>query len=264
VTEAEAVAALRAITDEVCALAGAVAEYPERWEPVPRIDGCAFSGYQCSTMGLVRSLDRTTPGGRALRGTVLKATPGSGGYVRVKLACDDPAHKPHTLTMQKIVLRTFAGECPPGMEARHLDSDPANNRWAPGNEEETRKAGGNLVWGTKAENHADKDDPQPPKPTYPCLNAFPRGTCDGKALNPGRRCIRCTVDVGIEAARMLRDGQNLETVRQHFGYKTGDWVFGLAVRYGGYPAELKDQARTQQPPLKGWRGWVARRVGAAG
>jgi hypothetical protein len=196
-----------------------------------------------------------------VRGTVLKATPGSGGYVRVKLSCDNPAHKPHTLTMQKIVLRTFAGECPPGMEARHLDGDPANNRWAPGaTAEEVRANGGNLFYGTKLQNHHDKADPYaPPEPVYPCRNA-PR--CAGRAHKPGRRCLDCVAEVGREAAGMLRAGQPLQAVAEHFGYTGPDWVYSLAVKHGGYEGS-KAEARTQRPPLRGWRGWLARKAGAA-
>jgi hypothetical protein len=44
-----------------------------------------------------------------------------------------------------LVLETFVGPCPDGMEARHFpDNDPANNRL------------GNLQWSTHAENIADK------------------------------------------------------------------------------------------------------------
>ena len=49
----------------------------------------------------------------------------------------------------------FVGPYPEGMEVRHLDGDPANNRWAPGNEQETQAAGGNLIYGTHAENMQD-------------------------------------------------------------------------------------------------------------
>ena len=40
---------------------------------------------------------------------------------------------------------------------RHLDGNPLNNRWAPGDEEEIRALGGNLIYGTPAENCEDRD-----------------------------------------------------------------------------------------------------------
>ena len=49
----------------------------------------------------------------------------------------------------------FAGPCPEGLVVRHLDGNPENNRWAPGDEAETRAAGGNLIYGTDSENSFD-------------------------------------------------------------------------------------------------------------
>lgn len=46
--------------------------------------------------------------------------------------------------VHRIVLRTFVGECPPGMECRHLDGNPVNNSVE------------NLVWGTQSENWKDR------------------------------------------------------------------------------------------------------------
>lgn len=44
-----------------------------------------------------------------------------------------------------LILETFVGPCPPGMECRHFpDRNPANNRL------------NNIQWGTNEENHADR------------------------------------------------------------------------------------------------------------
>ena len=62
-----------------------------------------------------------------------------------------------TKTVHSLVLLGFAGPPPPGMESRHLDDDPLNNRWAPGDtDDEVRAAGGNLVYGTKRQNTEDQ------------------------------------------------------------------------------------------------------------
>lgn len=45
--------------------------------------------------------------------------------------------------VHRLVLEAFVGPCPEGMECRHLDGNPANNR------------PGNLAWGTPRENQAD-------------------------------------------------------------------------------------------------------------
>jgi hypothetical protein len=50
----------------------------------------------------------------------------------------------HLQIVNRIVLLAFVGPCPEGMETRHLDNDPANNRLS------------NLAWGTKQENGTDK------------------------------------------------------------------------------------------------------------
>ncbi len=52
--------------------------------------------------------------------------------------------KPQLKFVHQIVLEAFVGPCPPGMECRHLDNNPRNNRLE------------NLCWGTPLENHADK------------------------------------------------------------------------------------------------------------
>lgn len=46
--------------------------------------------------------------------------------------------------VHRFVLEAFSGPRPDGMEALHLDNDPANNRI------------GNLRWGTKKENHQQR------------------------------------------------------------------------------------------------------------
>ena len=46
--------------------------------------------------------------------------------------------------IHQLVLETFVGPCPDGMECRHLDGNPANNHLD------------NLAWGTRSENHLDR------------------------------------------------------------------------------------------------------------
>lgn len=45
--------------------------------------------------------------------------------------------------VHRLVLEAFVGPCPDGMECRHLDGDPANNRLS------------NLAWGTRKQNSED-------------------------------------------------------------------------------------------------------------
>lgn len=67
--------------------------------------------------------------------------PNSGGYLRITLY-DGPL--PERWLVQRLVLHTFVGPCPVGMEACHWDGDRTNN------------ALGNLRWDTKPANRADR------------------------------------------------------------------------------------------------------------
>lgn len=118
---------------------------PEEWRPVPDYGDL----YEVSNHGQVWSAPRTRT-----RGGLLKATPNKESrYLYVSLSCDGIVSK---FTVQQLVMLAFAGPCPEGKQIRHLDGNPANNRWAPGDEQETRAAGGNLVYGTQSENEYDK------------------------------------------------------------------------------------------------------------
>jgi len=107
------------------------------WAPIPGFEG----RYEASDTGLIRSLPRkieTQRGVRLIRGRVLK--PGKLGntnhrHVVLEGRVDRPVHC--------LILEAFVGLCPPGMEARHLDDDPTNNRLD------------NLAWGSRRENSAD-------------------------------------------------------------------------------------------------------------
>lgn len=198
-------------------------ERPETWKPVEPMDGCTFSGYQASDKAQARSIDRMS-GNRHLKGKLLSTRLDGDGYVLVDLRCDstDPAHnRRHTFLMHKVVLTTFDRPCPPGMEACHSPEGPAFNWWPEG-----------VRWDTKKANEADKPEPPtPPEPTFPCRNS---PTCGNMVVNEGRRCLDCVTETGRQAADMLRAGRSLQEVAWQFGYTGLDWVFKLAVQYGGY------------------------------
>ena len=100
--------------------------------------------------GGIRSIDRTVSG-RSLTGVVLRARLSNRGYVLINVR--DAEGRTQTRSAQSLVLLAHKGPCPPGLEARHLDDNPLNNRWAPGDtDDETRAGRGNLIWGTKLEN----------------------------------------------------------------------------------------------------------------
>jgi hypothetical protein len=101
------------------------------WKPIP-----GFAGYDAHPDGFIGSRRR---GPRR----VLRPAPQSKGYLTVGLSAGTRASR-QSRTVHSLILETFRGPCPPGMEARHLDGDQANNRLE------------NLAWGTRAEQAEDK------------------------------------------------------------------------------------------------------------
>lgn len=114
----------------------------EVWKDIPGYEG----RYQASTMGSIRSVDRKvtqtgrggTPFTRRLRGKVLSPGPSNSGHLSVVLG-----HGAHSSQVHQLVLLTFLGPVPNGMEVRHLNGIPSDNRV------------GNLVYGTRTENILD-------------------------------------------------------------------------------------------------------------
>lgn len=117
----------------------------EIWEPIPGWGDL----YLASNLGRIRSLDRVSRRmsrwGKEVdhrrRGCILKQTKRPDGRMIVNLARDGEHHQ---IFVHRLVLMAFVGPCPSGHESRHLDGNPANNRK------------GNLAWGTRLENMADR------------------------------------------------------------------------------------------------------------
>jgi hypothetical protein len=218
-------------------------EPEERWTPV--WDG---PGYEVSWDGNFRSLDRTSPSGRSIPGQPIATTTTKDDYELVKYWTAEG--KRVTRQAHRVVLENFqfkGAPIPPGLQSRHYDDNGRNNKWRPGSEAESRKAGGNLFTGTGRDQHRDKvrnngDKPLPVSlAAHDCIN---HAQCGGKTRNPGKRCVPCVEQVGRDAAVMLRDGRNLLRVAEHFGYKGTDWVFSLSVKHGAYRGS-KDEALRQ-------------------
>lgn len=206
------------------------------WKPLPP----PFSKYEVSPDGFGPD---QRPVRRIGRDPLATTVNNHGGYLMVK-PYDDNGRRSAGKTVHALVLLAYAGPCPPGMESRHLDDDPLNNRWAPGDtDDEVRANGGNLVYGTKRQNAEDKFDnghprAAPPPPPRPCVR------CGAMFAAKGRRCPACLVTVGRQAAVMLRAGLNLRPVTFRVGYRSEEWVHTLACRHGGYAGTL-EQAQAQ-------------------
>jgi len=101
-----------------------------------------FKGYEIDTDGNVYSYWKRSSKGWVISKELTKMNPTTRkyGYLQVDLRGD----KRCVMTVYAIVLNTFVGKCPKGMQCRHLDGNPANNKLE------------NLKWGTSKENHADR------------------------------------------------------------------------------------------------------------
>jgi hypothetical protein len=104
-------------------------------------DTKGFEGYQISNYGNVRSCRPINGIGRLKDIYRLIKLPVSKGYYRIGLRKNGKQVK---VFVHRLVLEAFAGPCPDGMEARHLDGDGKNNHIS------------NLVWGTSVENRHDR------------------------------------------------------------------------------------------------------------
>lgn len=111
----------------------------ERW-----LAAVGHAGYEVSDLGRLRTTVRRNgmAGAGPLRiveGHVRKKS----GYVFVALRNADGSRADRQ--MHRLVLEAFVGPCPPGMETRHGNGVRHDNRL------------GNICWGTRQENAADKD-----------------------------------------------------------------------------------------------------------
>ena len=107
----------------------------ELWRPVKDFEGV----YEVSNLGRVR---RLKPRQGTKVGSILGARPNRDGYLRVAL-CDKP-RQPVEKFIHVLVLETFVGPCPEGMEACHDDGNTFN------------AALSNLRWDTPINNALDK------------------------------------------------------------------------------------------------------------
>lgn len=102
-----------------------------------------YPGYRAGTDGSIWSNRKSGPAGGSRKWRKLKPYPASprAGHLVVTMR---PMMKKELV--HRLVLLTFSGPCPLGMECRHFpDRDPTNNHWPE-----------NIRWGTKEENQADR------------------------------------------------------------------------------------------------------------
>lgn len=198
----------------------------EKWVPVP-----GASGYEVSSRGGFRSLDRVSRDGRNLKGKLLSPVITSTvPYPALKYTLDT-GERTDPVCVHVIELTAFAGACPPGMEACHADDVPTHNCWPE-----------NLRWDTPEGNLADRLRNKPPRI---CIVCETRPVTKG-----GKRCHECVVAIGVQAAPLLEAGVPLGKACAMLDYPSPEGLHTLARKYGGYG---------QRPA-----SWSQRVTGAAG
>ena len=113
----------------------------EAWLPVIGYVGL----YEVSDFGQLRSVDgRRLRDGRTYKGRILKQVRAGGvrGFRYLSVALSNG--EAETLSVHRLVLEAFVGQCPTGMEGCHNDGNTANNRLS------------NLRWGTHSANLLDR------------------------------------------------------------------------------------------------------------
>lgn len=98
---------------------------PEQWKPVPTYEGT----YEASTWGRVRSVPRVVPdkklGQKRIKGFIMKQTDSGDGRMVINLR---RGYKSNTMKVHRVIMLTFVGPRPEGMEICHNDGDYRNNR----------------------------------------------------------------------------------------------------------------------------------------
>ena len=116
----------------------------EEWKDIPGYEG----KYKVSNMGRVKSLERKVPvrnpyTGEWFERTVKERILRPGPYCKTGHLSVVLGHGEVGKPVHQLVMRAFVGEPPAGMEVRHLNGNPKDNRLS------------NLKYGTRTENIMD-------------------------------------------------------------------------------------------------------------
>lgn len=104
------------------------------WKDIPSYENL----YQVSNLGNIKSLINNRGNYREM---ILTPSVRPDGYLTLTLSKNN---KKKRYLVHRLILETFIGPCPVGMQCRHLDGDSSNNKLE------------NLKWGSPKENQADR------------------------------------------------------------------------------------------------------------
>lgn len=177
----------------------------EQWKPVVGFE----KDYEVSDQGRVRSLDRIAKrrDGRTMKvkGRLRKLATNASGYLFVNMSINGNVTYRR---VNRLVLESFVGPCPSGMESLHGNGIRTDNRLE------------NLRWGTVSENQLDsvRHGTQRNTRKTHCPRGhelIPQNNVVGEFKRRGRSCLACArakayiknhpnVDFEVEADRYYR------------------------------------------------------------
>lgn len=129
----------------------------------------------------------------------LKASNNRDGYHVVTLGKEGARRQ---WRVHRLVLIAFVGQCPNGMEARHLNGNPTDNRLE------------NLVWGTPSANGYDKvrhgTHAKTARKTCPRLHPLAGANLEPAALRTGHRACRSCSLARLKIAGPVKVGAHID------------------------------------------------------
>ena len=219
-------------------------QLPEEWARIP-----GYRGYEASSRGQIRSVDRVSAAGKRLTGRVLKPRLSTAGYWQVNLTGDDG--QAVTQPVHQLVMLAFEGPPKPGQQVRHFNDDPDDNRWAPGGEDACGPGKpGNLVYGTPEQNKQDKLRNHPPRPRPAPRVCEPHGrTVTGGSKT---RCDLCVRALAAQAAGLLAEGCTREQAAERLNYSHPEGLEQLAIRHAGWDPAAPARPRGVLARARSW------------